>query len=273
MARRNRSTLKNYFKRGARPSQTEFHDLVDSCLNMNDDGFEKSPENGVEIASADDHEGLLGFFRNRETLNAPLWSFRFDRDSDNLLVVHREFGTVLALCPDGRIGVSRRETPIAELDVNGVIAASGRTGTYSRGFIPADGMWRNITEGLEGCHAFEVIAGAGGRRRDGRYAVLHAVAVNAYNPTGFLFNFLNRKKRIRCTQSFYRSGADKLKLRWHEQDGKYYLQAKTNSPYGPISKAGEEEQDYPYQIHYSITRLWFDDTMEECRFQSSKNIS
>ncbi|MBN2527992.1 MAG: hypothetical protein JXR76_16500 [Deltaproteobacteria bacterium] len=265
MARRNRRTLKNYFETGARPTETQFHDLVDSCLNMNDDGFDKTPQNGMEISTVDDNNGLIGFFRNREIVNTPLWSIQFDQDSDKLLISHREKGSVLTLCPDGRIGMAGNEYPTADLEVGGTIAATGRMGTYHRGAVPADGAWHNITSGLEGCHSFEVVAGAGGRKRDGRYAMLHAIAMNAYNPCGPFFNIFNIKKKIRCTQSYYRSYADKLKLRWHQKNGKYHLQIRSRSPYGPVPRDDTESDSYPYLIRFHISQLWFDPAMEQCR--------
>jgi hypothetical protein len=39
MAEKNRATLKSYFETGDRPTQENFTDLVDSCLNRADDAF------------------------------------------------------------------------------------------------------------------------------------------------------------------------------------------------------------------------------------------
>lgn len=268
MASRNRTTLKNYFEQGARPSNVEFHDLIDSCLNLNDDGFHKSPSNGVEISTQDDHDGLIGFYRSRSRSGIPLWSFELKQVGESkeeaLVVSHFQKGPVLTLMPDGRVGIGETE-PECTLDVGGTLASWGRTGGYRRGKIPADGTWWDITEPINGCNAFEVMAGTGGMVGTGHYAVAHGIAVNAYNPSGFMFNFLWRKKRIRITQSFYRSGADKIKLRWHARGDRYVLQMKTASPYAGSQADREAPESYPFAIQYNLTKLWFDEALHESR--------
>ena len=41
MAKKNRRSLKNAFREGAQPSADAFADLIDSALNVVDDGFDK----------------------------------------------------------------------------------------------------------------------------------------------------------------------------------------------------------------------------------------
>jgi hypothetical protein len=99
------------------------------------------------------------------------------------------------------------------------------------------------------------MAGVGGRKTNGRYALIHAVALNAYNPQGPIFNFLNLKKHIRPQHAYYRSRSDKLRLRWKSGEGHAYsLQIKSNSDYGE-----------GIQIRYYLTRLWFDEDMSGSR--------
>lgn len=250
MAKKNRNTLKNYFSKGSLPSESHFSDLIDSMLNMLDEGFDKSPENGLEISPLGRHENLISFYRKIDQDN-PLWSIKYDQDKDKLLFVQcRDDKVVLVLAPDGKVGV-KKKNPEYDLDVEGVVAAEGRIGSYRQGRVPADGRWHRIVENLDGCQAFEIMAGAG-RKKTGKYALMHALALNTFNPKGIWFNFLNRKKSIRYTQAYYRSGADKLKLRWVGETRKYHLEIKSNGDYGE----GKE-------IQYSITRLWFDEYMGE----------
>jgi DNA-binding transcriptional regulator YhcF (GntR family) len=51
MDKKNRETLKNYFKKGSLPSEKEFANLIDSMLNTIDDGFEKTEDEGLKISA------------------------------------------------------------------------------------------------------------------------------------------------------------------------------------------------------------------------------
>lgn len=248
MPKINRNTLKNYFKNGNVPSQDQFGDLIDSTLNIIDEGFDKTPEEGLKVAQLGDEGRLISFFR--EILgDKPIYFVRLDRDE------HIVFGTaegrnVLSL---GRSRISGADQNSYELDVGGVIKAEGRIGAGSS--VPADGRWHDITGTLTGCHAFEVMAGVGGPAGQGRYALVHAFALNTFNPKGPLFNFLNLKKGIKYQPAYYRARQDKLRLRWHSEGAHVYrLQLKSNSDYGD----GIQAQCY-------VTKLWFDETMKGSR--------
>ena len=157
---------------------------------------------------------------------------------------------------DGKVGLSK-SNPAHTLDVNGVVASHGRLGAYptERKTIIADGSWHNITGPLHGCHAFEVMAGVG-REGTGKYALMNAIAVNAFNPKGRFFNFLNLKKSIKYNQSYYLARGNRIKLRWLGDGDKYFLQMKTHCDYGG-----------GVQIRYYLTRLWFDELMSGSRAQ------
>ena len=349
MPKRNRGTLKHYFEKGSLPTQDQFQDLVDSMLNMVDEGFDKSPENGLEISSLGNYDGLINFCRNNDS-NHPLWSIRYDPSKAKLLIVNREKKSVLTLDPDGRVGVNTQDPqwqldvegvvsskgrigayeegyvpakengleisslgnydglinfcrnndsnhplwsirydpskakllivnrekksvltldpdgrvgvntqdPQWQLDVEGVVSSKGRIGAYEEGYVPANGKWHRITKELSGCQAFEVMAGAG-KKKTGRYALMHAFAMNTFNPKGWFFNLFNLKKRIRYHQAYYRSFGNKLKLRWVGENRKYYLEIRSNGDYGE-----------GIRIRYHMTNLWFDEDMSES-WLSSEN--
>jgi hypothetical protein len=255
MAKQNRETLKNFFKKGALPSEQQFGDLIESSLNMLDEGFSRTPSNGVEITTHGDRERLLTFFRGDDPEN-PRWSFGFHGDGDALHFVPRTGEAAagplppLTVAAPGRVGVNTASPGFA-LDVNGVVRAAGRIGVNPTGelAVPANGEWQDITGALTGCQAFEVMAGVG-KKKSGRYALMHAIALNVFNPRGFLFNFLNRKKRISYSQAYYLSRRDMLRLRWHGEGEDYRLQLRSNTDYGDDVK-----------IRYFITQLWFDSAM------------
>ncbi len=268
MAKKNRETLKNYFKNGSLPSQDEFGDLIDSNLNVIDEGFDKSNDEGLKVSSTSPSGRLISFFKNIPIKNA-LWFVGIDAKTDNLLIGNEENKQALSFSQDNteaphesteadcvqprtKIGINIK-APVWELDVGGVIRSEGRIGTNQKA-IPADGKWHAITGALSGCQAFEVMAGVGGAKKSGKYALLHAYALNTYNPRGWFFNFLNLKKKIRPHQSYYRSIRDKLKLRWVGESRAYYLELRTNSDFGE-----------DIWIKYYLTQLWFDEDMRGSR--------
>ena len=255
MAKKNRGTLKRYFREGALPSEDQFCDLIDSSLNTIDEGFDKTPENGFEISLIGNHDQLISFFGTTASKDA-VWSINYDKEHDRLLIKkpNGKAGSppAMTFAADGKVGVNKSD-PTHALDVDGVVASHGRLGanTSSQITVPANGEWHNIVGPLSGCQAFEVMAGVGSKGT-GKYSLIQATAINTFNPQGWLFNFLNLKKRIKYTQAYYLSRITRIKLRWSGNEEEYYLQMRTNSDYGDKVK-----------IRYYITRLWFDADMRE----------
>jgi hypothetical protein len=273
---RNRESLKRYFQDGALPAETHFADLIDSMLNMNDEGFRKSVEHGYEVYAPIGHDALMSFYRDQDP-ETPRWRLGLGGTHDELLVqagsmagsnghpdpIHAGRATagdgdpapLLCLDPRQRIGIGTA-TPQTTLDVAGTLRSRGRCGTSQRrgqAELLADGEWQDLTDPLAGCQAFEIVAGAG-HRGAGRFGLLHAIAVNSYNPTLGLFDFLNRKRGIRCTHGYYSRRCDRLQLRWagsHGRDAEYRLQIRTGCDYGA-----------EIRIQAHLTQLWFDPHME-----------
>ncbi len=254
MAKKNRGTLKRYFDEGSLPSADQFGDLIDSSLNIIEEGFDKTALDGFKISLIGDHQRLISFYRSGDP-NNPVWTFEYDEERDRLMIVNPrlagESAAAITIDAQGRVGVDKTD-PQSELDVGGVIAAEGRLGANPGGIttVPADGQWHDVTDELEGCHAIEIMAGVGSPGT-GRYAMLRAVALNAYNPRGWLFNLFNLKKRIRTQQAYFLSRGNRIKLRWQsgEKDG-YTLQMRTACGYGE-----------GINIRFYLTDLWVDHKM------------
>jgi len=255
MAKKNRNTLKRYFRKGALPSEDQFHDLIDSTLNPIDEGFDKTPKNGFEISLLGEHERLISFFKSAAAKDI-VWTIDYNGENDRLLIRKPDEDspgtTAMSFSGKGHVGVNKSD-PAHALDVAGVVAAEGRLGANpdNQLTVDADGRWHNITGPLSGCHAFEVMAGVGSKGT-GKYALMNAIAMNTFNPRGWLFNFLNLKKKIRYHQAYYLSRGNRIKLRWLNEGEHYYLQMRTACGYGDTIK-----------IRYYLTRLWFDETMGE----------
>ena len=62
--KKNRTQLQTLFKTGAKPSEEDFRDFIDSVLNIHDDGIEKPPgiDTPIKISAYGDEENLLDFY-------------------------------------------------------------------------------------------------------------------------------------------------------------------------------------------------------------------
>jgi hypothetical protein len=255
MARKDRKTLETKFKNGRMPSEVAFADLIDSTLNLIDDGFEKTIEDGLKVFQLGDGK-LMSFYQNMATLSA-MWFVGIDKTTANLSFGNKDNPHVLTLrSTEGvpsestiksRTGVGiNTDNPRFELDVAGTIASHGRIGRAGEFPVPADGDWHDITETLTGCQAFEVVAGVGGKDADGKYALMHAFALNAYND----------KNHITYHQAHYGAKCNRLELRWQSganaENFEYKLQLRVESAYGE-----------GIWVRYHITRLWHDPMMFE----------
>ena len=249
MAKKNRNTLKAYFTNGSLPTEHQFTDLIDSTLNVIDEGFDKTAEQGFKVAQLGNTGYLISFFENI-AVKKPLWSLKVDLNSKSLSfeassasdrTSQQDAVQALSLAPEGRVGV-RKTNPDFELDVDGTVASRGRIGRAGEREAPADGQWHDITGVLEGCHAFEIMAGVGAKGT-GKYALLHAFAMNTFSG----------KSSITPHHAHYGSRCSRIRLRWIKENDsrKYRLQLKTGCPYGDGIK-----------VKYYLTRLWFDHFME-----------
>ncbi|MCB1934529.1 MAG: hypothetical protein KDF59_01180 [Nitrosomonas sp.] len=238
------------------PTETAFADLIDSTLNLIDDGFEKTVKDGLRIFQLGDGK-LMSFYQKMETLS-PMWFVKLDKKSSNLTFGNQFNPSVLTLscigdADDGtqqseRGGVGINTTqPQYELDVVGTIASHGRVGKKDEFAVPADGHWYDITGVLTGCQAFEIVAGVGGRDTDGKYALMHAFAVSTYHA----------KNNITYHQAHFGAKCNQLELRWQplstdSDNFDYVLQMRTGASYGA-----------DIWVRYHITRLWDDVVMFE----------
>ncbi|HED34120.1 MAG TPA: hypothetical protein ENJ08_07890 [Gammaproteobacteria bacterium] len=266
MPSRNRDTLKYFFSDGALPSSEMFGDLIDSMLNMDDEGFNKTDENGFEITNLGEFDSLISFFKQSHP-GSPVWQISFEGSENNLVISrvnankNNDFSSedlekakyflnlnVSGQKPKIGIGIVR---PHDALHIAGNIRAEGRRGEVSRNYSQplADGNWYTIGGPYVGCQTLEVVARAKNDARK-RYGLMHAIAMHTISPVKKdIFNFFGLKNRIKYTHSFYESFLHRLKLRWQpaKERGQYILQLRTNCDYGDEGV-----------IDYHITNLWSD---------------
>ena len=270
MSKRNRKTLAEHFTEGSLPTQEAFADLIDSTINIVDDGFEKNASEGLKLAQVDENAKLLSFY-DEITVRSPVWTMALSAPSTayahgnykNLTVSwggNPENRLILSSVPEIeapetegavvphrlRMGINR-PSPQHEMDVGGVVAADGRIGRRAPdGFeVRADGQWHPITKPLDGCHAFEIMAGIG-KPKSGKYALTHAFAVSTFN---------SKHSSITSHQARFSSRCDQLDLRWQGTTHEYVLEMRTRCSY-------EQHANEEIFVQYYLTQLWFDPFME-----------
>lgn len=237
MARRNRETLKNYFRQGKRPSEQEFTDLIDSTLNTLDDGYSGSPQTGLGLTPLTEKGTILSAFRNQEDTK-PIWEIAVDKNNADLHIRRCGGDESTPL-----ITVKYEDSTISgtpEIAFNGIINCKGRKGSFKNGVAPADGNWHDIINSEDrleaGCWAFEIVAYCG-QRHKGRYALAVATAINCFGANA----------KIHTVQSHFGQWGNKIKLRWKKVKGEHNakLQIKTYFRYSNEA-----------QIEYQISALW-----------------
>jgi len=234
MAKANRETLKGYFGDGKRPTGSQFGDLVDSMLNIVDDGLNRQEGGGLQLSPLEESGPVLEFFSGILD-EKPLWEVRIDREREVLeIAAGGEEKPVFSLFRDGRMVLDGR------VEVDGPVKASSFQGGYRCGEIPADGAWHDITEEdaeeLSGCRAYRVMAGCG-RKGKGKYALAEVTAMHCYG----------KRRRVYYRQSWFGMHFNRLKVRWHRTGKAWRLQLRTRCDYGE-----------GVLVRYRVTELWQD---------------
>jgi hypothetical protein len=214
-------------------------DLIDSMINKVDDGMSKNIDDGLTLSPIGTSKKLMSFFKSIEDKN-PAWSIEIDSGNANLDINNHLGDSIVTLKNDGKVGINNRN-PQFTLDVNGTAGLKGRIGTHQQGKVLADGKWHKIMEGLNGCYAFEIIAGVG-KKRTGKYALIHAIALSTFGRSS---------NRIQINQAYYGTRCNKIDLRWTGDTYNLNLEMRTRCSY-----------DGEYYIQYNVSELWTDPTME-----------
>jgi hypothetical protein len=278
-----RASLKKHFEAGSLPTQADFADLIDSTLNLSEDGFSRTDRDGLRVHAQMGHDGLFSYYRAGGS-DEMLWSAGFAPGGPQWVMRPGDADTAafLTLDPKRRMGLGAASLPQCTLDVDGHVRLRGRLGTAPSPTalerqsveegkavrLVADGDWKDITGDLQGCHGFEVMAGAGRPDDRSRFAMLHAWAFNTYHPAWWQ-NLLGSKRRIRQQHAFYGRRRERLQLRWFspkDQHGKgavYRLQIRSCSDYaGHLRVKGQKLEDTSeVALHVYLTQLWFQPDM------------
>lgn len=234
MAKANRETLKGYFSSGKIPTESQFGDLVDSVLNIVDDGMNRTEGNGLQLAPLEEKGAVLEFFSGILD-DRPLWEMRVDRKRRVLeLSVGGEEKPLVTLYPEGRIVFE------GDVEVTGTVAAAGFPGNHICCEVAADGNWHDVTNEVAdepaGCRAYRVVAGCG-RKGKGKYALTEVTALQCYG----------KRRRVYYRQSWFGVHFNRLKFRWHPEGRAWRLQVRSRCNYGEGT-----------MIRIRVTELWQD---------------
>lgn len=139
MPRTNRNTLKEYFKRGSMPNQKHFYELIDSMVNISDDGIDKNPDDGLRLAPSKENSPVISLFTNIQD-NIPEWKIYLGNNRQLHIIHQGQDEPILSLHPNGRIEMNQ---PGMDIRINGSLSATRFDGAI-RGKFPADGEWHTL---------------------------------------------------------------------------------------------------------------------------------
>jgi len=242
MALINRQTLKNYFQKGGFATEKHFIDLIDSSLNMIDDGISINQKQGFKLNPIGFSTRLMSFFK-KATQNEPDFTVNINQDNvEGLSINNREGDPLLKFDQNKQIGVHTNE-PRFDFDVRGVLGIDSKSGNHIVGEVDGDGSWQTIISNLDGINGFEVVASIRGKMGSGRYAMAHAIALST-------FGGRRSKHKIKTTTAYYEKYFHRLSFRWFGEMNSYGLQVRTLKSYGICSETKES-----YQIKFNVLNL------------------
>jgi len=223
MIERGREILKEFFKNGKRPTESDFSDLIDSTVNKLDDGYTKSDIDGLKLTAKGNSKTIITLCENEKKS----WKFFFEKKKlvlKNCFTDTNEEGNGLKI-------ITPETIIVGDLRLNGDVSVKGILKGAHESSSPADGKWHTVSKLNYGVYALEITASVEGRSGNGQYAVLLGWATQAFGS----------KRKIRTMGSHYGFWGNRLKLRWRKvQDDRgvvnYQLQICTNQNYNdPIA--------------------------------------
>lgn len=269
MSRKGKEYLKDVFRQGALPTESNFALLIDSMFNLEDDEFERLIDGPLQLHLTPkqdqgelDGGSVLEFFNHEVGRgNESAWKFsvtekKDDDEGGDLIISDRSGRKLLRFTQDGKIILSTDE-----LKLNGTLARAGDKGTFkstdkdgeSLKAPKADGEWHPIVANVKPCQMYQVVAGVGYPKGDD-YALAHAVASLVPRTRtfwDFMPSFTPRNAKIQITQSHSSRLNCKLDFKWTDQgDGTFNLEVRTRKDFG--GKA---------TIQCNVTKMWFDPEM------------
>lgn len=245
MPKKNRETLKNYFKKGGFATEKEFSDLIDSSMNIIDDGISINAKNGLKLNPLGIFTKLVSFFKKKSQIN-PEFSIDINHDnSDGLSINNSENVSLLKIKQDGKIGVKTND-PSYDFEINGTVGINTRLGVFKKGYVPANNRWYRIIENLDGINGFEIVSVIKGRPLSGEHCASHTTAISTFGGKKSK-SFIKTKNAN--WGSFLQRYLNKIELRWTGDLHSYNLEIRSKKNFG-LFENGDQ-----IKIKYNIIRI------------------
>jgi hypothetical protein len=117
--KRNRSTLRDYFKKGAIPTEANFADLIDSMINQDEDSLSKLPNDPLHITANGADEGLINFYRVEQGNPVLTWHIKQKPDGKSGFSIGEATANKLFIESNtGNVGIGTT-IPANKLHING----------------------------------------------------------------------------------------------------------------------------------------------------------
>lgn len=139
--KKNRTTLKERFKKGAIPTEADFADLIDSMLNQAEDNISKLPNDALRVTATGVDEAVVNFYRVENNEEKLAWQFKQKPDGKAGLSISDTVAPRLFIeNATGNVGVGTT-TPKAKFQVLGgaIMPDSGNLDTAGILFPPDPG--------------------------------------------------------------------------------------------------------------------------------------
>ncbi len=234
---KNRGELKEYFKSGKVPTEAQFAELIDSVVNIDDDGVIRTKQDGIVLYPEQEDSALASLFDvnmhkkpvQDESFIPPSWTLNIGDKRELLLKDER--GTVI---------LSIEQNRVASLYGSGIVEHKEKGNDEQSVFsqIPSDGIWHDlpVADGLRvipaGYRIYNIFAV---RRCHGREYDRMLEAEAGHSNGVFC--------QLSSSQKHWYGWCGPIRLRWKLKNGRLFLQMR-----------GRRRKDS--EIHYRIVTKW-----------------
>lgn len=219
--RKNREELKKYFKKGAVPTEEQFAALVDSVVNLVEDGQIMKTATGWAFCPGQGGQLDLGLYTEETPGETVMPAWTISVTPDKKLVVSNEKGeAVIEVAQDKSILLH------GPLTVDGEITARASQDYL---VIPADKQWHDLP--------IEAMAEGFGSRVYHIYASSREIGTGLCRLTCATALWINSmEQRIESPQKHWWGWSGGIRFRWQDTNGKPCLQlrSKKRLPSGEV---------------------------------------
>lgn len=218
MEKKDRNTLKSYFKKGCVPSENQFAELIDSVPNIVDDGIIRHTDDGWAFFPAKGKRLQLAL--HYMECSSAAWTLSLT--SEKGLEIRNEAGEIVFSLEQKSQIISleaKEEKPTEKKDYDNFENEK----TYTNIVLPADKHWHDILEisaDNKSFNTYQVFACLSGLQNES-YKVTSVVASNLGCSN---YNLDSPQKGW-----FWWRG--RIMFRWEKHDGKLFLQIRSKKEY------------------------------------------